>query len=99
MPFELPSIGPTDCDDCEAFESFETALRSASYSRAVGWLVRLRALLVNTEGKQFVLEKKASLRASFGMKIRSTVGWAVCLLFVDQVSSLMFEFTVPITVI
>ena len=95
VPFGLPLIGPTTSDDCHAFESFEAALQNASYNKAVGWLVHLRALLF-TEGKHFIQETNEKLRDCFGMKVRSTVGWSVCLFFVNQVSPLMFIFPVMV---
>lgn len=86
VPFELPSTGPTSLEEFEAFEVFEEALMDHYYSSAVGWLVSLHTVLLG-EGKCFIHDMKQELRDAFGLKIRNTVGWALCLFFAKQVSS------------
>ena len=90
VPFGLPSVGPQTTGEFEAFEAFEEALIHSHYSSAVGWVICLKELLL-TDGRQKVHEIKEQLRPIFGAKIRSTVGWAVCLFFVSHVSPLLWH--------
>jgi len=90
VPFGLPSVGPQTTGEFEAFEAFEEALLHSHYSSAVGWVICLKELLL-TDGRQKVHEIKEQLRPIFGAKIRSTVGWAVCLFFVSHVSPLLWH--------
>lgn len=85
VSFELPSVDPETNEDFEAFETYEEALLYSHYSSAVVWVVGLRELLL-TEGRQSIQDIKEELWHIFGTKIRSTIGWAVCLFFVSRVS-------------
>ena len=84
IPFDLPSTGPTKDEEYKQFEEFEEKLHNHHYSSAVGWLVKLRLLLLS-EGKSFVEEMKTELHDVFQMRVRNTIGWALCLFFLKQV--------------
>ena len=84
MPFSLPSTGPINTEEDEAYEQFEKNLLNHFYTSTSGWIVSLRNVLLK-EGKNDIQQKKLQLQES-GMKIRNATGWAVALFFLEKVS-------------
>lgn len=85
VPFQLPSIGPTNVDICDEFEKFEEALMNGTYSSSIGWVVSLGEKL--KADKKFISGKKNELQSSFGLKVRCCTSWAICLFFIKEVRS------------
>ena len=68
VPFNRPSIGPTNVDEREAFEAFELALRNSYYSSVVGWIIKQGGLLLAEDGRKFVHHMMEELEPVFGSK-------------------------------
>lgn len=92
VPFDLPSTGPTRPEEYEQFELFEERLQQHHCSSSVGWLVKQRLVLLR-EGKSFVDAMKTELCDVFKMRVRNTIGWALCLFFLKQVIVTNIDYT------
>ena len=84
VPFKQPSTGPVSMKESKEFEAFEENLKKHYYASAIGWLVGLQNVLLQSKDEIQMIREE--LFEKCGLKIRNTTGWALILFFLEQVN-------------